>query len=688
MNQTINAYWDGKNYIRAHVSLDYYEGRVEEFNILDCNNQPIEVEIVSAEEKEDKVDYGLKVRNLDLDKDYYLVDERFLKVPLQYRFVVKSKEFEEKYAYKGDDLGFFYTKDYSTFKIWAPTARRVLLDLDSIIYTMEAQNNGTFSLKVEGEFEGASYQYLIYRNGQWVETIDPYGIASSENHARSVVLDQDKILNHRKYDYKDGIKNKTDAIIYEMHVRDFTIDDSSGVNHKGKYLGLIEKESHYKNYKTGLSHLIELGISHVQLMPIYDFGSVDEKNPERYYNWGYDPVQYNVPEGSYATRVSNPYSRIFDLIEMIDGLHKASIGVIMDVVYNHVFDRFTSSFEKVLPYYYFRFNEDGHISNGSFCGNDFDSRMFMARKYILYSIKHWMTCYGVDGFRFDLMGILDIETMNAIADLAENINPQTLIYGEGWNMPTALNDDDKAMMFNQDKLPKISHFNDVFRDFIKGDSLESGEKDKGFCLGNLENPLFMKNLIGGSNLNLDHDIFFDAPWKSINYVSCHDNQTAFDKILACDIPKNQQKKRHKLMLAFVLLSRGIPFIHSGQEFCRSKKGLHNSYRSGDEINKISWSDKIKHEDVFKYTKDLIALRKDISTIRYFDYKKDLKADWKENQKILTVNYGEDLIIIVNMGPKAYSVTNNGRIILNKDGKCYIKEEYMLESLELIVIKTN
>ena len=688
MNQTITAYWDDKNLISAQVSLDYYEGRVEKFEVLDCNNHPIKVEILNEEQKEDMIDYELKVMGLDLEKDYHLVDERFLKVPLQYRFVVKSKAFEEKYEYKGDDLGFFYTKDYSIFKIWAPTARRVLLDLDSKIYTMEAQNNGTYSLRIEGDFEGASYQYLIYRNGQWVETIDPYGIASTENHARSVVLDQDKILNHRKHHYKDGVEKKTDAIIYEIHVRDYTIDTSSGVNNKGKYLGLIEKESHHKNYKTGLSHLIELGIRHVQLMPIYDFGSVDEKNPNRYYNWGYDPVQYNVPEGSYATKVSDPYSRIYDLIEMIDGFHEASIGVIMDVVYNHVFDRFTSSFEKILPYYYFRFNGDGHISNGSFCGNDFDSTMSMARKYILNSIKHWMTCYGVDGFRFDLMGILDIETMNAVADLAENINPQTLIYGEGWNMPTALKDDHKAMMFNQDKLPKISHFNDVFRDFIKGDSMESGEKDKGFCLGNLDNPLFMKNLIGGSKVNLDDELFFDAPWKSINYVSCHDNQTAFDKILACDIPKNQQKKRHKLMLAFVLLSRGIPFIHSGQEFCRSKKGLHNSYRSGDEINKITWSDKIKHEDVFKYTKDLIALRKDLSTIKCPVYKNDLKADWKEKEKILIVNYEEEIKIIVNMGSEPYEILNDARIVLNKEGRCHIEEAYTLEPLELIVINRD
>ena len=481
------------------------------------------------------------------------------------------------------------------------------------------------------------------------------------------------------------LKQKTDSIIYELHVRDFSSKASSGIKEQGKFLGLIEEGTRSdRDDVTGLDYLLNLGFTHLQLLPIYDFGSVDELNPLSHYNWGYDPMQFNVPEGSYASDVNDPYSRVIDLKKVVSKLHEKGLRVVMDVVYNHMFDRFSTSFESIVPYYYFRTGEEGMISNGSFCGNDFDSTRLMGRKYILDSIKLWMTEYGIDGFRFDLMGILDVTTMNQVATLVSELDPNAMVYGEGWNMPTLLEEDDKATMMNQALMPDIGHFNDMFRDTVKGGSMEEEEKLKGILLGDMKQFSKLPNLLLGSPMK-EKETFFSAPWKSVNYVECHDNQTVYDKMITCEV--DEVENRQKLMLATVLFSQGIPFIHAGQEFCRTKQGAHNSYMSSDTINGLDWHRAYEYKEIVEFTRDAIALRKETPEFKYMSYDVHIKDKTKKHKKLIEIHYDKEVKLIINMSQQLHEVKlKKEKIVFNKHGKADIHEKYILEPLELIIIK--
>ena len=355
-----------------------------------------------------------------------------------------------------------------------------------------------------------------------------------------------------------------------------------------------------------------MGYSHIQLMPIFDFQTVDELNPKLFYNWGYDPIQYNCVEGSYSSDPRVPMARIMELQELIAKCHKHGLHVTLDVVYNHVFDQKTSPFEQVVPNYYFR-QANGVLSNGSFCGNDFDSKRRMGRKFIVDSIAHWIEHYHVDGFRFDLMGILDIETMNEVKLVASTLRPRTIIYGEGWNMPTMLPDQEKASMYNADAMPEIGFFNDFFRDHVKGPSSREKRWAKGYCLGDPSYVEAMKAALVGNVLENQAVKLFNQPHQSINYVECHDNATLWDKLKEANREERKEEriKRQKITNAAVLLAQGIPFIHYGQEMCRTKFGEENSYRSSDEVNQINYDRLDQYREVVQFTRDMIKLRKKV-----------------------------------------------------------------------------
>ena len=364
------------------------------------------------------------------------------------------------------------TKLLTCFKIWAPTATQVQLILyeDDVTHfrRMERQSKGIWELTIHQDLEGCRYRYEIVNNLVRQETIDPYAIASTVNAEYSVVVDPLKCVQI-KQDLRPQLAQSTDAIIYELSIRDFTMDSSSKVEHRGKFLGLTERvkdESTGNAY--GLAYLKELGVTHIQMLPIFDFSGIDENIPEASYNWGYNPVQYNVPEGSYALNPQDPYSRINELRMMINALHEEGLGVIMDVVYNHVYERRTFPFDAMVPTYFYRYDYQGMPSDGTGCGNDLATERSMVRKYILDSVKFWIQEYGIDGFRFDLMGIIDVDTMNEIRQLCDELHPNIILYGEGWDMNTPLPQAQKAAQFNAFKLPKIGHFNDKFRDTIKG----------------------------------------------------------------------------------------------------------------------------------------------------------------------------------------------------------------------------
>lgn len=534
---------------------------------------------------------------------------------------IKSKTFDQRFTYDGDDLGNVYSRNFTKLKVWAPTADLVECQLsndkEQIMEAMTLEAQGCWSLKLEGDFEAWSYVYLVHFGEVTHIATDPYAKASTANHERTVIIDPVKTKVIDDHSNLSPLISYTDAIIYELHVRDFSMDQASGITNKGKFLGLTESGTKTSGgLVSGIDYLADLGVTHIQLLPVYDFGSVDELNHLDAYNWGYDPVQYNVPEGSYCSDINDPYSRIIELKQAIAYLHKKGLRVIMDVVYNHMFDRKASAFEKIVPGYYFRTDSEGNASNGSFCGNDTDSTRPMMHKFMLDSTKMWIQDYGFDGFRFDLMGILDIDTMNAIANQTLSICPNAMIYGEGWNMPTFLDDGLKATMMNHNRMPYIAHFSDIFREKIKGGTLQDDFHEGGFGSGDVRKSLDAVHLLLGTVLPVENEdqrleAYFIEPKHTVNYVACHDNHTLWDNLQLSrpDEDEKMLRRRQRFMTSMVLISQGIPFLHAGQEFFRSKMGDHNSYKSSDEINMLRWLEKDAHIKNINYVKDLIRLRK-------------------------------------------------------------------------------
>ena len=549
----------------------------------------------------------------------------------------------EKYpVYQGNDLGLTYSKDFSTFKIWSPPAEKALLLLYDVstggqpTATIELNKGpqGTWNKTISKNLKGKYYAFKIYTHGKWMNEVpDPYAKAVGTNGKRAVVVDlkdtdprdwhQDispKFSNRKNLPLNTGgLPN--DAIIYEMHVRDFTIDKQSGVQARGKYKGLTEVATmNIAGVQTGLEHLHELGVTHVHLLPVYDFYSIDEsKKDSDQYNWGYDPLNYNTPEGSYATNADDGVTRIREFKEMVRALHQKNLRVVMDVVYNHTMLTENSYFNQLVPGYYYRQKEDGAFSNASACGNETASERPMMRKFMIESLKYWVKEYHIDGFRFDLMGIHDIETMNRISHELRAIKPDILLYGEGWTAGASpLPDSLRALKKNAYQLSNIAVFSDDLRDAIKGSVFE--KLDKGFASGKsgLEESIkfgitagCMHPQVDYSKVNYSKAPYAKSPSQVISYVDCHDNNTLWDKLAISNSNDTAVLRRdmHKLALTIVLTSQGISFLHAGTEFLRSKKGVENSFNSSDDINRINWFDKADNSDVYQYVRSLVSMRK-------------------------------------------------------------------------------
>ncbi|SKC79099.1 type I pullulanase [Maledivibacter halophilus] len=523
----------------------------------------------------------------------------------------------EEYIYKGDDLGASYHRDYTLFKVWAPTQddiKAIIYDNHNDeygeIYPMIKGKNGVWKLKLKGNYKNKYYNYILKEGICEKEIPDPYTKGSTVNGDKGMIVDFDSINPRGWEDHKRSKPVKLNqSVIYETHIRDFSVHESSGIKNKGKFLGLTEIGTKNKaGLSTGVDYLRELGITHVHLLPIFDFASVDERNVGEY-NWGYDPYLYNVPEGSYSTDPYDGRIRINELKKMIMTLHQNDIMVIMDVVYNHVYEAENSSFNLLVPGYYFRRDEKSSFTNGSGCGNEIASERPMVRKFIIDSLKFWATEYKIDGFRFDLMALYDKETILEIERELRKIDPYILIYGEPWvGGASAL---DKGLRFTKgsQKGIKIALFNDDFRNAIKGDNDGWG---LGFVMGewNLENEI--KKGIAGS---IDYDSiikgFAGEPIETINYVSSHDNLILYDKIekVKGEVSPEEKVKINRLALSIILTSFGIPFIQGGTEILRTKQGNHNSYNAGDEVNGIDWNKKTEYLKNFNYIKGLIKLRK-------------------------------------------------------------------------------
>lgn len=534
--------------------------------------------------------------------------------------------------YNLDELGMAYHPEQSIFKIWAPTASaaRLLLYAEGTggkpLQTINLQKGpkGSWTSTIPGNQLGKYYAVQVKNGGKWLaETPSPWAKAVGVNGLRGQIIDL-KATNPPGWekDTRPALKNPTDIILYELHIRDASSSLNSGIQHKGQYLGLTETGAkNPEGLPTGLDHLKELGITHVHLLPAFDFRSIDERLPadKRPFNWGYDPENYNAPEGSYATDPNDGAVRIREFKQMVQALHQAGIRVVMDVVYNHTGSTDESAFNRIEPGYFYRKNADGSYSNASGCGNETASERPMMRQFMIESVLYWAKEYHIDGFRFDLMGIHDMVTMNRIRSALNQVDPAIFLYGEGWTSGgSPLPDSLRALKANTWKLDGIAAFSDDLRDALKGSVFD--QKDRGFVSGKPEMEESIKFGIVGATRHKQIDYnkinYSKAPWagepaQCINYVNCHDNHTLWDKLaISCPDESTETRiKMNKLAAAIVLTSQGVPFLHAGEEMLRSKKGVENSFNAPDSINQMDWNLKTAHLEVFEYYKNLIQLRK-------------------------------------------------------------------------------
>jgi pullulanase len=540
--------------------------------------------------------------------------------------------FDDYPVYEGNDLELIYSPQASKFRVWAPTATEVKVLLydnghEGGAYQtldMKRAEQGTWTLKVKENLKGKFYTFQVKINDKWLEETPGMWVkATGVNGKRAAIIDFSE-TNPEGWDndVRPAQKNFTDIVLYEAHVRDFSVSPSSGIKNKGKFLAFTEHGTkNTAGESTGIDHLKELGVTHVHLLPSYDYASIDETRLEdNKYNWGYDPMNYNVPEGSYSTDPYNPVSRITEFKSMVQSLHKAGIRVIMDVVYNHTYVGENSHLNLLVPGYFYRMKDDGSWSNASGCGNETASERAMMRKFIVESVVYWATEYHVDGFRFDLMGIHDIETMNAVRAALDKIDPTIFIYGEGWTADSSpLAEEKRAIKKNAKQLDNIAVFSDDIRDALKGSWMHS--EIPGFVSGidSLEESVKFGVVGATQHPQVDYtkpiyskEPYVNNPTQIINYVSCHDDMCLVDKLREAkpaDATDDELIRFNKLAQTVVFTSQGIPFIYAGEEVYRNKKGVHNTYQSPDSINQIDWNNKTKYKDVFEYYKGLIALRK-------------------------------------------------------------------------------
>lgn len=569
-----------------------------------------------------------------------------------------DRQFISYPTYNGEDLEMVVNNSGTHFRLWSPKAQEVRLNLyktgrNSAAYrtlpmTFDAAT-GTWSVSTPEKLYGEFYTFSVKSAGKWLhETPGVWAKAVGVNGERAAIIDFDN-TDPEGWNADKGpvVKNFSDVILYEMHHRDFSMHPSSGIANKGKFLALTEHGTVTPSGRaTGIDHLKELGVTHVHILPSYDYNSVDELNlQDNTYNWGYDPLNYNSPEGSYSTNPSDPETRVREMKEMVKALHDAGIGVVMDVVYNHTADNDMSNFELTAPGYYHRHRNDGSYSDASGCGNETASDLQQMRDYIINSVKYWASEYHIDGFRFDLMAIHDTETMNQVAAELKKINPSSFVYGEGWTAgDSPLQPERRALKENVSKMSGIAVFSDDIRDAIKGHY--SNAEDRGFATGKPGNEETVKIGIVAATAHPQVDYskgnnskfaYADSPEMIVNYVSCHDDLTLTDK-LRKSMPNASEEELlacAKLAQTIVFTSQGTPFMFAGEEVFRDKQGVHNSYKSPDAINAINWNNLDRYADQYQYYCQLIALRKAHPAFRMTtaaDIAKNLKFDKIDSTK--------------------------------------------------------
>lgn len=626
--------------------------------------------------------------------------------------------------YKNNDLGVFWAREKTTVKIWAPTAQLVELRLykdglrgEAFYKTnLQKSDNGVWSTVLPGDYEGKYYTFRV-NDGEWLDEVPGINVRCVGANGLRGQIYNPNTTNPEGWleDKKPRYNSFTEAVIYETHVRDFSIASNSGIENKGKFLGFTEKgTTSPTGVKTGIDHLKELGITHVHLLPVNDFVTVDEEKPLEKYNWGYDPQHYNALEGSYATDPYDGTKRILEFKKLIKSLHDNGIGVILDVVFNHTYFAKESVFNQIIPGYFYRQLPDGSFANASGCGNELATERSMVWRYIINTLKYWAEEFHVDGFRFDLMGIIDLKTMQKIRSALNKLDPGLYLYGEGWAADQSpMPENQRAVKQNTLQLPGIAGFNDDFRDALKGN--HGDKKSKGFVSGLSlrEEPVKfgITAAVQHPQLNYDYIDTVRQPWavepdQCINYVSCHDNYTLWDK-LTLSLPKASDielRKRVKLAGALILTSQGVPFLHAGVEFCRTKNGNGNSYKSPDLVNQIDWDRKHEYEDVFVYFKQLIQLRKDHPAFRMsraesirqnlnfcthynigvVSYCIDGKSCGDRWNKLLVIFNGNNEPVNIALPEGNYKLVANGELINEQGIGGLIKSEIQVDPLSMFI----
>ncbi len=595
----------------------------------------------------------------------------------------------------------YYSPEQTVFSVWAPTASQARLHLYNeglggeaySIVDMTAGKDGSWTAVIDGNLDGKFYTFQVCVDGEWLdETAGIFALATGPNGLRGAVVDLSG-TNPEGWaeDKAPELESFADIILYEVHHRDFSISDNSGIANKGKYLAMTERgtDNGKKGVSTGIDHLVELGVTHVHLLPSFDYASVDETRlQDNVYNWGYDPVNYNTPEGSYSTDPATPEVRIREFKQMVQALHAAGIRVVMDVVYNHLADAASSGFERTVPGYYFRYKEDGSYGDASGCGNETASDAEMMRRFIVESVCYWAEEYHIDGFRFDLMGIHDIRTMNEVRAALDAIDPTIFIYGEGWAAQSPLLPaEELAMKANVHQMPGIAAFSDELRDALRGPF--SDNKVSAFLDGKPELVESVKFGVAGAVSHPDvriedvnyADTFWTAqPTQMISYVSCHDDMCLRDRLFESieGISEKEAIRLAKLAQTVVFTSQGVPFIYAGEEVFRTKQGVHNSYNAPDAINAIDWSFKTRYADVFDYYKGLIAIRKGHPALRLGDadlVRTNLKFDSSAAEGVLmytatSADGNDEVTVIVNTNrrPMEVNVPSKDYTVLCEGGK--------------------
>ena len=663
-----------KTAITSYKQVKVYEGD-KELTILDVSNMGQEVTsgIIEVEE------------TLDIGKNYRVVIEGYGEKAVVPTSIFDSEYFIENYTYDGDDLGAIINGDKTTFKVWAPTASKVVLNLftsghEGSAYKsvdMVKGDRGVWSY-TESCGHGTYYTYTVTTSVGTQEAVDPYAKAAGLNGNRGMVVDLSR-TNPKGWGedhFATGIKTYSDAVIWEVHVRDFSNKMASS-NYKGKYLAFTERGLVNEfGQSIGVDYLVNLGITHVHLLPVYDYATVDEANPDSQFNWGYDPKNYNVPEGSYST---NPYDgevRIKEYKQMVQALHAAGIGVVMDMVYNHTYDA-NSSFNKIVPYYYYRYTATGANSSASGCGNDTASERYMFGKFMVDSVSYWAEEYDLDGFRFDLMGLHDLATMQEVENAVHAINPEAMIYGEGWTMGSTI---DGSPMANQGQISKIEPlegaiggiavFNDTIRDGLKGSVFTATSKGYISGNGNGSFPSVLFGIKGGAGTGFSWEV---KNGMVVNYMSAHDNNTLWDKLILSNKDNTVEERlaMNRLGATLLMISKGTVFFQAGEEMLRTKDGDENSYKSGDAINNINWSvlkEGSNEYEMMRYYQELIRVRQEYAIFRTLNTAVIANTSYGEGRVAITLDNHADgkALIVSNPTGEAmtYSVSGNWHMIVN------------------------